>query len=87
MATLTGAQGISTGQYHAAVLTNNELWETSCVQAGRMSGDLCVSLHLMHIFLHFFFTFFYPPRDITQSQKVWLVRDLMQWLFIFSINL
>ena len=55
MATLTGAQGISTGQYHAAVLTNNELWETSCVQAGRMSGDLCVSLHLMHIFLHFFF--------------------------------
>lgn len=54
MATLTGAQGISTGQYHAAVLTNNELWETSCVQAGRMSGDLCVSLHLMHIFLHFF---------------------------------
>jgi len=40
MATLTGAQGISTGRYHAAVVTNNESYETACVQAGRWSGDL-----------------------------------------------
>ncbi|XP_019869524.2 probable aminopeptidase NPEPL1 [Aethina tumida] len=40
MATLTGAQGIATGKYHAAVLTNNEDWETKCVLAGKSSGDL-----------------------------------------------
>jgi len=40
MATLTGAQGISTGQYHAAILTNNEDMETCCVKAGKTSGDL-----------------------------------------------
>ena len=51
MATLTGAQGVSTGKYHGAVLTNNELWEQASVYAGRMSGDLthpivyCPELH------------------------------------------
>ena len=51
MATLTGAQGVSTGKYHGAVLTNNELWESASVYAGRMSGDLthplvyCPELH------------------------------------------
>ncbi|RXN09016.1 putative aminopeptidase NPEPL1 [Labeo rohita] len=51
MATLTGAQGISTGKYHAAVMTNNEQWEAACVRAGRSSGDLahplvyCPELH------------------------------------------
>uniref|UniRef100_A0A8C6WYD4 Aminopeptidase like 1 n=1 Tax=Neogobius melanostomus TaxID=47308 RepID=A0A8C6WYD4_9GOBI len=40
MATLTGAQGISTGKYHAAVMTNNDQWEAACVRAGRSSGDL-----------------------------------------------
>ncbi|TRY92535.1 hypothetical protein DNTS_035226 [Danionella cerebrum] len=40
MATLTGAQGISTGRYHAAVMTNSEQWEAACVRAGRSSGDL-----------------------------------------------
>lgn len=40
MATLTGAQGIATGAYHAAILTNNEDCETSCSKAGRISGDL-----------------------------------------------
>ena len=43
MATLTGAQGIATGQYHASILTNNEDWEIGCVKAGRSSGDLVVS--------------------------------------------
>uniref|UniRef100_H3CNP5 Aminopeptidase like 1 n=1 Tax=Tetraodon nigroviridis TaxID=99883 RepID=H3CNP5_TETNG len=51
MATLTGAQGISTGKYHAAVMTNSEQWEMACVRAGRSSGDLahplvyCPELH------------------------------------------
>ncbi|CAB1315165.1 unnamed protein product [Coregonus sp. 'balchen'] len=51
MATLTGAQGISTGKYHCAVMTNNEQWEIACVSAGRSSGDLahplvyCPELH------------------------------------------
>uniref|UniRef100_A0A670I0K2 Syntaxin-16 n=1 Tax=Podarcis muralis TaxID=64176 RepID=A0A670I0K2_PODMU len=51
MATLTGAQGIATGKYHAAVLTNNEEWERACVKAGRNCGDLvhplvyCPELH------------------------------------------
>lgn len=40
MATLTGAQGIATGKYHAAVLSNSELWEAGAVRAGRVSGDL-----------------------------------------------
>uniref|UniRef100_A0AAZ3NMK2 Cytosol aminopeptidase domain-containing protein n=1 Tax=Oncorhynchus tshawytscha TaxID=74940 RepID=A0AAZ3NMK2_ONCTS len=51
MATLTGAQGISTGKYHCAVMTNSEQWEMACVSAGRSSGDLahplvyCPELH------------------------------------------
>ncbi|GLH01553.1 hypothetical protein R5R35_012861 [Gryllus longicercus] len=51
MATLTGAQGISTGKYHGAVLTNNEEWEEASVYAGKVSGDLlfpilyCPELH------------------------------------------
>ncbi|XP_066521145.1 probable aminopeptidase NPEPL1 [Hoplias malabaricus] len=51
MATLTGAQGVSTGKYHAAVMTNSDQWEAACVRAGRSSGDLahplvyCPELH------------------------------------------
>lgn len=44
MCTLTGAQGISTGRYHAAHLTNNEDWEIFCSEAGRISGDLSFPL-------------------------------------------
>lgn len=44
MATLTGAQGIATGAYHGAILTNNEDWELGCVAAGKISGDLVVRL-------------------------------------------
>jgi len=40
MCTLTGAQGITTGQHHAAVLTNNEKWESCAVKAGLSSGDM-----------------------------------------------
>ncbi|OCT62470.1 hypothetical protein XELAEV_18043552mg [Xenopus laevis] len=51
MATLTGAQSIATGKYHAAVLTNSDEWEVACVKAGRKCGDLvhplvyCPELH------------------------------------------
>lgn len=51
MATLTGAQGVSTGKYHAAVLSNREDWEHAAVKAGKTSGDLvfplvyCPELH------------------------------------------
>ncbi|RUS86109.1 hypothetical protein EGW08_006129, partial [Elysia chlorotica] len=40
MATLTGAQGIATGKYHASILTNNENLETTCWKVGRSCGDL-----------------------------------------------
>lgn len=48
---VSAVQGISTGKYHAAVMTNNEQWEVACVRAGRSSGDLthplvyCPELH------------------------------------------
>merc|ERR1712165_102777 len=44
MCTLTGAQGISTGKYHAAHLTNSEEWEGKASVAGRKSGDLTFPL-------------------------------------------
>lgn len=37
-------QGIATGKYHGAVLTNNEDWEQKCIDAGRNSGDLVAPL-------------------------------------------
>jgi len=51
MATLTGAQAVSTGKYHAAVMSNSEQWEKYAVSAGLISGDLtfpivyCPELH------------------------------------------
>lgn len=45
------AQGIATGKYHAAVLTNSAEWEAACVKSGRKCGDLvhplvyCPELH------------------------------------------
>ena len=47
MATLTGAQGISTGRYHGGVLTNSEEWEGLAVQAGKNSGDLVVCVPIL----------------------------------------
>eukprot|EP00752_Nemacystus_decipiens_P007262 g6500.t1 len=40
MATLTGAQGVTTGRRHAAVLSNDEGLERTVVECGRLSGDL-----------------------------------------------
>lgn len=33
-------QGVATGKYHGAILTNSEAWEAKALQAGRKSGDL-----------------------------------------------
>lgn len=44
MATLTGAQGVATGKYHGAILTNNDEWENRSLDAGRKSGDLLAPL-------------------------------------------
>lgn len=41
MATLTGAQGVTTGRRHASVLSNDEGLEKMAVGCGRTSGDLC----------------------------------------------
>ncbi|OQV20428.1 putative aminopeptidase NPEPL1 [Hypsibius exemplaris] len=40
MATLTGAQGIATGRYHAAIVTNNEYYEFLAYRMGKITGDL-----------------------------------------------
>ena len=48
MATLTGAQGVATGKYHASLLTNEEAWEPACAAAGKASGDLVVSTVKMY---------------------------------------
>lgn len=40
-ATLTGAQMISTGVQHGAVMTNDSKLESHLVKAGQASGDLC----------------------------------------------
>uniref|UniRef100_A0A0A9X7A7 Putative aminopeptidase NPEPL1 n=1 Tax=Lygus hesperus TaxID=30085 RepID=A0A0A9X7A7_LYGHE len=40
MATLTGAQGIATGKYHGAVLTNSADWEATATSVSRLTGDL-----------------------------------------------
>ncbi|XP_058058812.1 probable aminopeptidase NPEPL1 [Anopheles bellator] len=51
MATLTGAQGIATGKYHGAILTNSDDWEAKALEIGRRTGDLlspvpyCPELH------------------------------------------
>lgn len=41
MATLTGAQGVSTGQRISALFCNDEATEQLAVRLGRASGDLC----------------------------------------------
>ncbi|CCW60915.1 unnamed protein product [Phytomonas sp. EM1] len=41
MATLTGAQGVATGIYHAAIYANTDASERRFVEGGRRCGDLC----------------------------------------------
>ena len=40
-ATLTGAQGVATGDLHAAVISSDEAIEQALLHAGRDTGDLC----------------------------------------------
>jgi probable aminopeptidase NPEPL1 len=40
-ATLTGAQGVATGDLHAAVMSNDEAVEQALLAAGKATGDLC----------------------------------------------
>lgn len=40
VATLTGAQSVSTGKHHAAVMSNHRKWEQLAVDSGLQSGDL-----------------------------------------------
>ncbi|KAJ2938872.1 hypothetical protein O0L34_g17682 [Tuta absoluta] len=44
VATLTGAQGIATGKYHAAILSNSARLEQLCVCSGLRSGELTHAL-------------------------------------------
>jgi len=44
MCTLTGAQGIATGRYHAAHLTNDGDYEELAREAGKVSGDMTFPL-------------------------------------------
>jgi probable aminopeptidase NPEPL1 len=44
LATLTGAQGVATGQNHAAIYCSTERIEAACLTAGRASGDLTHAL-------------------------------------------
>ncbi|KAI6648163.1 hypothetical protein LOD99_11972 [Oopsacas minuta] len=52
VATLTGAQGPTTGKYHGAILSNSAVWEAKVLKAGRITGDCvfpivyCPELHL-----------------------------------------
>lgn len=65
-------QGIATGKYHAAVLTNSAEWEAACVKAGRKCGDLvhplvyCPELH--------FSEFTSAVADMKNSVAVGLAR-------------
>lgn len=67
------SQGIATGKYHAAVLTNSAEWEAACVKAGRKCGDLvhplvyCPELH--------FSEFTSAVADMKNSVAVGLVED------------
>ncbi|XP_005103521.1 probable aminopeptidase NPEPL1 [Aplysia californica] len=40
IATLTGAQGVATGKYHAGIVCNDEKLEETCVKVGQACGDL-----------------------------------------------
>ena len=56
MATLTGAQGIATGRYHASHMSNDDGWEKALSSAGRASGDLSFpavrNLYYSHLCIH-----------------------------------
>ncbi|MCA8974496.1 MAG: leucyl aminopeptidase family protein [Planctomycetes bacterium] len=66
-ATLTGAQGIATGNLHAAIVSNDEGLEQALVAAGRASGDLCWPLPFAPEFFRSEFSS--PIADMRNSVK------------------
>jgi len=67
MATLTGAQLVTTGRKHAAIMCNDEDLEIKACQAGRLSGDL---VHPIPYCPEFFRSEFKSPvADMKNSVK------------------
>ncbi|MBL8733951.1 MAG: leucyl aminopeptidase family protein [Planctomycetes bacterium] len=66
-ATLTGAQGVATGDLHAAVIANDAAVEQALVEAGRATGDLCWPLPFAPEFYRSEFAS--PVADMRNSVK------------------
>jgi len=66
-ATLTGAQGVATGDLHAAVISNDDGIEQALLTAGRATGDLCWPLPFAPEFYRSEFTS--PVADMRNSVK------------------
>ncbi|MBL9077919.1 MAG: leucyl aminopeptidase family protein [Planctomycetes bacterium] len=66
-ATLTGAQGMATGDLHAAVVADDERVERALLDAGRATGDLCWPLPYAPEF--FRAEFASPIADMRNSVK------------------
>ncbi len=66
-ATLTGAQGVATGDLHAAVISNDESIEHELLVAGRNTGDLCWALPFAPEFYRS--EFHSPIADMRNSVK------------------
>ncbi|MFN6193551.1 MAG: M17 family metallopeptidase, partial [Planctomycetota bacterium] len=66
-ATLTGAQGVATGDLHAAVVSNDEAIEQALLHAGRATGDLCWPLPFAPEFYRSEFSS--PIADMRNSVK------------------
>ncbi len=66
-ATLTGAQGVATGQHFGAVVSNDEDVEQALCAAGRSSGDMCWALPFAPEF--FRSEFASPIADMRNSVK------------------
>jgi probable aminopeptidase NPEPL1 len=66
-ATLTGAQGIATGDLHAAVMSNDEGVEQALLAAGKATGDLCWPLPFAPEFYRS--EFHSPIADMRNSVK------------------
>ncbi|MEC8253613.1 MAG: leucyl aminopeptidase family protein [Planctomycetota bacterium] len=66
-ATLTGAQGVATGQHFGAVVSNDDDVEQALCAAGRSSGDMCWSLPFAPEF--FRSEFASPIADMRNSVK------------------
>lgn len=73
------------GRFHAGIVTNNESWETACLKAGRVSGDL---VHAMPYTpeLHFG-EFSSALADMKNSVAVSMFVSLCRLSKIFKSNI